>query len=624
MISEKGVSNHYLEIDLTSETWKVFHLTNEDLCQYIGGKGIGLKLYYDRVDNLASIDPLGPENLLCLAMGPLNGTGAPCSNRFDAVTKSPLTGIMVTSSCGGAFGFACKTAGWDGVILSGASKVPTILSIDYTGVHFSPAGDLWGLDTREVQEALQLTPRQEALVIGPAGEHQVLYANMCSGHRFLGRGGVGAVMGAKNLKAIVANGRDYQIEPALPDAFKKVAARLGTYNERNAFSKKYRLFGTNANTRPSIPAGYAPVYNFQDRTDPRIEHVSGEAMAKRYKTRSSACDHCIILCGHKGTYPDGVMRQIPEYETVGMFGPNIGNFDPDLIGVWNEEMNLLGLDTISTGGTLAWAMEASQKGIVETELAFERFDNISQTLKQIAYREGFGNELANGSRWLSKKYGGEEFACQVKGMEMAAYDPRGSWGQGLSYAVNNRGGCHLGSFLIGPEAMFGFLNPYSTHNKAAWAIFFENLYSAMNSLQICQFTAFSIILEPFIAKYTPKALLSLVMRLSPKIAIALMDWSILSDLFYSVTGLRMNKKELLHAGQRIQVLERYMNTLMGIDRKDDTLPDRFLLDPKSNHKKRSVVALKPMVRNYYRLRGYDDNGRPYMHTLEQLNIQKKQ
>ncbi|MGM0431857.1 MAG: aldehyde ferredoxin oxidoreductase family protein [Spirochaetota bacterium] len=617
MITETGVSFHYLVINLAKQSWEVLRLPEKVQRNFIGGKGVGLKLYYDRVRDLSAVDPFGPENLLCFMTSPLLASGAPCSARFEGITKSPLTGVMTASSCGGEFGEACKTAGWDGIVLEGISPEPVVVTVHYEGVEFAPAQQLWGMTTSAVQSALGLGVKDGALVIGPAGEHLVPYANICSGHRFLGRGGMGAVMGAKRVKALVAHGREYAVKPADPLKFEQVKRRSRKYVERNAFTQQYRSYGTNANMRYAMHGHFAPVENFQRRTDKRIDYLTGQRLNERYRARFSSCRHCAILCGHKGTYPDGVQRQIPEYETTGMFGANIGNYNPDIIGQWNDVMNDLGLDTISTGGTIAWAMEASQKGLFPCELAFGRADNIETVIRQIAYREGIGAQLAEGSRSLSETYGGREFACQVKGMEMAAYDPRGSWGQGLSYAVANRGGCHLASYLVGPETLFKLLNPHTTRSKAFWAVFFENIFSGINSLETCQFMAFSVLLEPFIARITPPSILRFAMTNTPSLAKRLIDWSILSDFYSAVTGYRVSQQDFYTAGERIQVLERHINIQMGLTPEEDTLPQRFLSDGSEGDE---GVDLAPMLKQYYHLRGYDQQGVPTEETLKRLEL----
>jgi len=608
----KGTSNKYLDINLSSRSWTVFEPSADDLADYLGGKGLGLKIFNDRFNgSLKTVDPLGEDNLLIFSMGVMLTSGAPCTGRFEVISRSPLTGLMLASSCGGYFGEACKTAGWDGLIISGRSEKAVTVRIDEDGVSFDDADELWGQGTHEVQQSLKLGPREGAAVIGPAGENLVKYASICSGHRFAGRGGAGAVMGSKNLKAIVARGKSVRYEPVLAEKFAKTNKKAKKFVVRNVMTKGYKAFGTNVNVRLGIKAGFSPVRNFRDRYNSETERTSGEAMAERYSTRHSACRHCSVLCGHKGHYPDGKIRQIPEYETIGMFGSNIENYDPDLIGIWNERMNELGLDTISTGGTIAWAMEAAEKGLRRSELKFGRTENIGDMLDDIALRAGEGDELAEGSMRLSRKYGGTDFAMHVKGLECAAYDPRSSWGHGLGYAVYNKGGCHLGSYMISLEQLMGYMPPHTTLGKADWVIFMEDLFSSVNSLQVCLFSVFGILTEPPIPKYLPAPVLNVATITMPKVAMALMDWSILSDYFWSVTGIKMNKWGFLAAGERINKLERWMNVQMGLKPADDTLPGRFIREKETLYKgKNTVVPIEKMVKQYYKKRGYGQSGGP--------------
>ncbi len=616
-----GESRRYLEVDLTTREWKVFTPTDDDLRDYIGGKGLGLKLIYDRLGSrLEQVDPLGSENILAFMMGTFIGTGAPCSARFEGVTKSPLTGIMVGSSCGGPFGMACKTAGWDGLLVSGKAAVPTVLRIDEHGAVFEDAGDLWGLETGAAQDRLVDNPRQGALVIGPAGENGVLYSVIRSGERFLGRGGMGTVMGSKNLKAVVATGMSHRVTPAEPEAFARHNKKAKAMINRNGLIRAYREFGTNYGVNPGVDAGYAPVRNFRDRTDERCRNLSGEAMAERYKTKHASCAPCMVLCGHKGTYPDGLERHIPEYETIGVWGGNILNFDPDIVGAWNDRMNELGIDTISCGVTVGWAMEAAEKGLRASALAFGKTDNIADVLNDIAHLRGEGNELARGTKRLAEKYGGLDFAIQVKGLEMAAYDPRAGWGQGLNYAIANRGGCHLNAYPIALEALVRYIPQYSKLSKVSWVAFFEDLFSAVNSVQTCQFSVFGYILEPPIAKYTPKPLLKLAMTFMPSVAQLVLDWSALSNLVSSITGRKIGMRDFLKSGRRTHVLERHMNIICGVRPEDDTLPGRFLNEAETKHPVKSVVPIEPLVKAYYRKKGYDANGVPKPSLLKELGI----
>lgn len=617
-----GVTNKLLVVNLTEKKWQVEKINQKDRKNYLGGKGLGLKIFHDMFsERLKVIDPLGEENALIFMAGVLTGTGAVCSARFAGITKSPLTGIMVTSSCGGTFGGALKTAGYDGLLIKGKSVSPVLLEITDDGATFIDAKDVWGETTDIAQKMLNLSVRDGDLVIGPAGENGVLYANIMSGHRFLGRGGMGAVMGAKNLKAVAVRGRIYRVRPVKEKMFKKVRGKASTYIAKNNFSQKYKRFGTAFNVLPGIEAGYVPVTNFKSRTDERFKVLSGEAMAKKYRAKTSSCIPCSIQCGHKGTYPDGEVKQIPEYETVGLWGPNIENYDPDKIGQWNLLMNQLGMDTISAGGTVSWAMEAGEKGLRKTELKFGKTDNIIKIITDIAYKRGEGKELSQGSRNLCSTYGGGDFAIQVKGLEMAAYDPRGAWGQGLSYAVANRGACHLSAYPVALEVLFGFLNPYTKRAKAFWVDFFENFNAALNSLQTCQFTSFAYILEPFPVKLFPPFSLKLAMQYFPEIAVHFLNFSILNETYESITGISLSQKEFIKAGRRIHILERYMNTRMGITKKDDTLPGRFLNEGETKHPVRKTVNLKPMLKKYYRIKGYDSEGKPGDKILSKLGIQ---
>ena len=614
-----GTSNRFLEIDLGTREVKSFAVQEQERKLFLGGKGLGLKLLYDRM--LPGTDPLGSDSYLAIMPGVLMGTGAPCSGRFAAVAKSPLTGIMLSSSCGGPFGLAFKTAGYDGLLITGKSEEPVYLIIDDKGVRFESASDLWGMDTKQTQQAVGGVRKSGVLAIGPAGESMAPIANIASGKRFLGRGGMGAVMGSKKLKAIVAIGGQYSIFPKNQMKFEKTKKRATAYINRNAVtSNAYRRFGTSSHVEWCNKGGILPVNNFQGGSHESASKVSGETMQQKYHSKHNTCKPCTILCGHKGTHEDGTEHQIPEYETVGLLGPNLGIFDPDLITEWNDLSGLMGIDTISAGAVLAYIMEAGEKGLVETSLTFGSPEGISETLKDMAHGNGFAGEMAKGVRWLSGKYGGEAFAIHIKGLEMAAYDPRGAWGQGLSYAVANRGACHLSSTLFALEVSFGLLNPYSTRAKAKFSHYFENLYATVNSLHTCQFTAFAYTLEPPIVKYTPKFLLGLTMQYMPDVALMLMDVSVYSKFFSAVTGIKMSQWEYLKAGKRIHTLERLMNCEEGITRKDDTLPERFLKEGRSCDPEKRVVPLNRMLSAYYKVRGYDADGRPSLKTLKALDI----
>jgi len=612
-----GTSNRILEVDLTRNKVDIYEVKPRERRLYLGGKGLGLKLLYDRLQ--AGTDPLGEENILAFMPGVLMGTGAPCSARFAAVTKSPLTGIMAASSCGGPFGMNLKTAGWDGLLVRGKAARPTSLFVTSEGVEFRDAGELWGLDTTETQAKLD-EKRTGMLVIGPAGENLVRFANIATGDRFLGRGGMGAVMGSKNLKAIVALGGAYKISPVAQPAFEKLKKKATIYINRNMITGGlYRSYGTPANVAMNLKGNILPVRNFSDGTHAQALQISGEETKKNHETRHHTCKPCTILCGKKGNF-GGQELPAPEYETVALLGSNLGVFDVEKIAEWNRICCRMGMDTISAGGTLAWVMEATERGLVQSDLKFGSPEGIARALLDIAHQKGFGAEMALGSKALSEKYGGTSFAMHVKGLEIAGYDPRGSFGHGLAYAVANRGGCHLSAFLVAQEVFLHLLRPHAVRAKADYVRFFESLNNCVNSLQTCLFTLFPYLLESPLTKYTPPFALALLMQEMPQVAIPLIDYTLYRDFWSAVTGIKMSRWEYLEAGDRITVLERYMNTREGIWRLHDTLPDRLLREGRKSDPKARTVPIEKLRSKYYKKRGYDHNGIPTPKTLRTLGI----
>ncbi|MFH0845532.1 MAG: aldehyde ferredoxin oxidoreductase C-terminal domain-containing protein, partial [Pseudomonadota bacterium] len=513
-----------------------------------------------------------------------------------------------------------KTAGWDGLVVKGRASKPTYMVVTEEGVLFEDAKEVWGLDAWSAQERIA-GKGPGVLAIGPAGENLVRYANIVSERRYLGRGGMGAVMGAKNLKGIVAKGGVYKIRPRDKKGFAKAKKKGSGYlNANRMTSILYRDFGTAANVNINNSAGILPVRNFRDGMHRRAYEISGEAMREGHNTRHHTCKPCTILCGHKGEF-DGKELPVPEYETVVLLGSNIGIFDPSRIAEWNRICGEMGMDTISTGATIAWVMEATEKGLLESGLSFGSPEGVSEILYDIAYGRGLGKEMGLGTRAMSKKHGGEDFAIHVKGLEMAAYDPRGAFGQGLSYAVANRGGCHLSAYPLALEIMFGLLDPYRTDAKAEFTRFLESLFCCINSLQTCLFTSFAYLLEPPMSRYTPNPVMGFLMQNVTRLAVNLVDFGLYRDLWSSITGIGISGKEFLRAGDRIHVLERYMNTLEGISRKDDTLPIRMLKEGRRSDPKGRTVPLEEMLGRYYRIRGYDENGIPTEETLQSLGIQ---
>ncbi len=556
-----------------------------------------------------------------ITTGVLIGTGAPNSARFSAVSKSPLTGIITHSSCGGPFGNALKTSGWDGIIIRGRSESPVFIVINSEGVDFKKADTIWGKTTTDTEKHLSGYGKG-SLAIGPAGENFVRFANISSGGRYLGRGGLGAVLGSKNIKGVVAKGGEFKIIPKDPESFKRYASRGFKYIKKNFFTgHKYKKYGTLMHLSTNNRAGIMPVNNFAFSSSEKAIAISGEFLNETRNTKFDSCRNCSILCGHSGEF-NGKRTSVPEYETTSLLGSNLGIFDIDKISEWNDKCGEMGIDTISAGGTIAYVMEATEKGLINSPLKFGNSDHIIETIEDISFLKGFGEEMAEGSRKLSEKYGGTEFCMTVKGLEMSAYHPEGSTGMGLNYAIANRGGCHLSSTIFGLEIDTGFLNPLNTFRKAIFVEMLENIFAGINSLHTCHFTIYPYLLESIRLRYIPKPLVKLFILLLPSIAKLFLDLTMYSGLFSSVTGIKISAGDFLSAGKRIHILERYMNTREGISCEDDTLPEK-IMSGGIRGKVQKPFPLKKMLRKYYRIRKYDRNGIPKRSLLKNLGIVRK-
>jgi aldehyde:ferredoxin oxidoreductase len=616
MQEQKAIKNPYkvLILDLTKGEVTVEEVPKDAIRKFLGGKGLAY-YFLNKILKDPIPDPLSPENPIIFMTGPLTGTGAPLSGRFNAVSRSPLTGLFGSSSCGGHFGTALKTNGYMGFILKGSAEKPVKILIDGSDVKIEPAEDLWGKTTSETMKLLGIKPKDGTLAIGPAGENLVKFACIRSGERFLGRLGFGAILGSKKVKAIVVKHQEVKILPEdvkKLDKYKKLALKK---IKENHFTRLYSRFGTNTNILYSKEAKILPVKNFSQLDAPEeVYNNSGPYIEKNFELKPNPCSACTIACGHKMKLDDRWVH-VPEYETNALFGPNLMIFDVRKTAEINEICNELGLDTISTAVTIGYLMEAEEKGIVKSGLKFGDAEKVKEFVKDIAYRKG---ELANlageGSKFLSEKFGGKDFAIQVKGLELAAYDPRNSVGHGLSYAVANRGGCHLSAPLFPVEAYFGFMDPHKPKGKAEMVIFMENLFNVINSITTCVFTTFAYILEDPVIKLTPPKVIKILMENLTSITKEFLNVSIYKGLFEGASGIRLTKKEFLEAGERIHLLERYLNVKAGLGPEQDTLPERFLKELKP-------VPLKEMLMDYYEKRGYDSKGAPDTEKLRRLGIE---
>jgi aldehyde:ferredoxin oxidoreductase len=569
---------------------------------FIGGRGLATKIICDEID--AKVDPLSPRNKLILATGPLTGTAAVCSGRFMAVTKGALTGAIACSNAGGNFGPELKYAGYDVIVFEGAAKRPVILVIDDGVIELRPAGKLWGRSVHETEDALheQVGGDFKCVTIGPAGEKRVRFACiMTDKNRAAGRSGVGAVMGSKNLKAIAVRGSGgltaadaKRFKAACLDALEKLKAGTVTGGGLPAY-------GTAVLVNVINEHGLFPTRNFQAGQFELAGKISGETIAEQILVRPRACVGCPIACGRVTALKNGKYQgngEGPEYETIWALGANCGISDLAAATKANYICNELGMDTMTAGGTIACAMELFEKGAIAKkqvgrELRFGDGDALVDMVTKIGYRRGFGDALAEGGARVARKFGRPELFMGVKGQEFAAYDPRGAFGMGLQYATSNRGACHVRGYMIAPEILGTpeKMDPYTPKGKATMDIAFQDLTAALDASGICLFTTFAI--------GAPELL----------------------TMLRTGTGFDYDMDELMQAGERIWNLERMFNLRAGFTKKDDTLPRRLLREPMpAGPAKGKTVPLDKMLPEYYRLRGWDAQGRPTRKKLASLGL----
>lgn len=623
-----GYMGRVLRIDLSTRQSSDYPWTDAERQLYLGGKIMAAKILYDSITQ--RIDPLAPENMLAITTGPLTGTGAPSSSRFNISTVSPLTGFLTSSNCGGNFGLYLKKAGYDGLIIVGKSERPVWVDIQDDEIAFHEADDIWGNTTGRAQELLPGPSGK--IVIGPAGESQVKYAGIFSEERAAGRGGVGAVMGSKNLKAVVARGT-HKVEVHDRMRVKEINKSWTLFLRRHPLSgPQLTALGTagllaNMNARRMLATRNYSAGQFKD-----FEKVSGEYLAEHYLIKNRGCVTCPIQCG-RVVEVDGKTVKGPELETLGLLGPNIENSDIERIIRWNHELDELGMDTISTGGTIAFAMELNERGLWDNGLSFGRTDNLSQVFQDIAYRRGIGDLLAEGSKRLADQFGGREFAINVKGMELAAYEPRGAVGMGLGYAVSNRGACHLnGGYMVAMEGLALAMDPQTPKAKAALTILMQNVLEAISAAGNCLFTSFTM-LPPFLVGRPNSRMTRIAMRSlahigravnlinrmpGPRIHLPMLP---VTRALSAVTGSRWNFGRFKRTGERGYNLERMFNARFGVSAADDDLPGRLKDEPQIKGDERTKVPLDRMKHEYYRLRGWSPEGKPGRRVLQRLGLQ---
>lgn len=593
-----GYFGKLLRVNLSTGEVRVDPIDPKTSMDYIGGRGLGTKLFYDEVG--PHVEGLSEENKLFFMTGLLSGAAVPTGGRYMVITKAPLTGTIASSNSGGHWGAELKYAGYDGLVVEGKAAHPVYISIEDDKVEIRDASHLWGKVVSEATELVaQETPaRAKVLSIGPAGERQSLLASIMNDiHRAAGRSGVGAVMGSKNLKAITVRGTQ---KPPIADPDKLKEANLSALKkirENGVTSAGLPTYGSAVLVNIINENGMLPTNNFQESQFKDAEMISGEWMTEKYLTRKDPCHHCPIGCGRYVKLNDWEGGG-PEYETIWCYGSDCGVNDFEKIILANTICNEYGLDTIGAGATVAAAMELYQRGYLKDEdldgvsLKWGDADAIVEWTRLMGAGEGLGARMADGSYRLCDSFGVPELSMTVKKQELPAYDPRGAQGQGLSYATSNRGGCHVRGYMISPEILASpqALDRFATDDKAAWTKVFQDLTAVIDSLGLCLFTSF---------------------------ALGAPDYA---QMYSAATGVETTPEEILKKGERIWNMEKMFNLEAGITPEMDTLPKRLLEEPVSEGpSKGEVTRLDVTLPEYYKVRGWAD-GVPSDEKLIELGL----
>lgn len=607
-----GYMGRILRVDLTQGQIEVQELDEELVCSYIGGSGLGAALLYSMTDG--SEDTLGPDNPLLFLTGPLTGTKVFTSGRYQVVTRSPLTGIWAEADAGGKFGPRLKAAGFDGIIFTGRAQEPVYLFVDDGRAELRSAQELWGKDAYATEELIRsaIAPDVSVACIGPAGENLVRLAaimNEGSHGRAAGRAGVGAVMGAKHLKAVAVRG-SHKVPVVYPEELEKSLKALAPELVKN--SRNRHLYGTAGGVLSAERIGDFPLQNWRLGSWPEgAAKISGQVMAETILTGRYYCDRCPVGCGRevKADTPWGHVEGAgPEYETIGMLGGMCLLDDLKAIAYGNELCNRFGLDTISTGAAIAFAMECYEHNLITRadaeglELTWGNADAMVGLIDQIANRRALGALLAEGTVRAAEKIGGlaREFTVHSKGLEFPAHDPRAYNSLAVGYATSNRGACHLQGFTHGLELSIsvpelGFpeiMDRFSPNKKGALVATMQNLMCLYDSLKLCKFLIWGRTRAHHIV-----------------------EW------FNLVTGSQLDLSTFMLAGERIFNLKRMYNVRLGISRKDDTISPRILTRRKMGGAGLNLPPLGQMLSEYYEVRGWDEVGIPRQETLQRLGLE---
>ena len=600
-------------VDLTEGSVQIQDLDENIARKYIGGKGLGAYLLYKHLQ--PGTDPLGPENIMIYVTGPLTGTNFPAVSRSGLITKSPLTGTFLDSYSGGFFGTQLKWAGFDAIVVTGKANGPSYLIAEDSKIQIKKADHLWGFTTSETEKRLREElsskkgERMSIAAIGPAGENLVRFANIINEKRAHGRGGAGAVMGSKNLKAVVVKG-NRKLHKADEEGFKEVVKSCHRKIAEHPLTRKggaFPKYGTMMTIDLTQETGTLPTRNWQENTFDEEKKISGDAFLN-YAIRPRACFACPISCSRDTkTAIDGVeyITEGPDYETIYAFGSSCGISDPAVIIAADRLCDDYGMDTISCGVTIGFAMECFEKGLISKEetdgidLSFTNGSVLLEVIHKIAKCEGVGMLLAEGSKRISEKVeGSKDFAIHIKGLELPGYDPRGMKGQGLSYALSDRGGCHVRGNTLRTEIM-GLPEPidrYGYENKAAMVRNLQLTYATCDCVIACLFGAFAITMQDY------------------------------AEAISALTGWEVTEGELQTVAERAWNLTRLFNVREGFTRLDDTLPERLFTQGSTKGPSKGEVmdraSFEKMLDDYYDLVGWDKStGIPKEEKLKELEIE---
>ena len=603
-----GWQKQILRVNLTKGTAAIEPLNMEWANQFLGERGLASKYLYEEMDPKA--DPMGPDNVLIFATGPLTGTMASTSGRYAVVTKGPLTNAIACSNSGGKFGAELKFAGYDLLILEGKSEKPVYLHIVDDDIQILPADDLWGTTVWHTEEHLKSrhqNPLLKVASIGVAGESGCYYACVVNDlHRAAGRSGVGAVMGSKNLKAIAVHGT-VGVKVEDPIKFMKAVNDARAVLDGSEGAEGLAEFGTNAMIDSMQEFGGLPTRNFQEVQFEGTPNINPEAMATAKPNghtnliTNKACFGCTIACGriaHIDKEHFTIVNRKEywhasgglEYETAYAFGPVVGVDDIDALTFAGYMMNEHGMDPISFGVTLAAAMELYEMGIITTDdtdgipLNFGNAEALTVMAEKTGKNEGFGKVLALGSKRMCEKYGHPELFMGVKGQEFAGYDSRALQGMGLGYATSNRGACHLKHDTFAED-----MEDQTGKGKAVPCMESQNATAALDSTGTCLFTGWGL--------------------------------DVLAAQVDGACEGEWTEERMRETGERVWNLERQFNLAAGLTKADDTLPKRLLETPApSGTAKGKVNQLDIMLPEYYEARGWTPDGEPTTQTLSRLGL----